>query len=88
LQNGYLLRNVQKKHYKQKEKEIQEWLSVTYPDIAEKARKEKAEIYWADETRIQNTSNYIKGYAPKGKTPTLPVAIKHIRINRLLAKLI
>jgi len=85
LQNGDLPRSVQKKHYKQNEKETQEWISVTYPGIAERAKKENAEIYWMDETGIQNTSNYVKGYARKGKTPTLPIATKHIRVNMIAA---
>jgi len=34
---------------------------------------------------VQNTSNYVKGYAPIGKTPTVPVATKHIRVNMISA---
>jgi len=34
---------------------------------------------------VQNTSNYVKGYAPKGKTPTVPVETKHIRVNMIAA---
>jgi transposase len=49
------------------------------------AEEENAEIYWIDETGVQNTSNYVKGYAPRGKTPTVPVATKHIRVNMICA---
>ena len=49
------------------------------------ADEENAEIYWIDETGVQNTSNYVKGYAPRGKTPTIPVATKHIRVNMICA---
>jgi transposase len=34
---------------------------------------------------VRNASNYIKGYAPKGKTPTLPVASHHIGVNMISA---
>ena len=42
-------------------------------------------IYWIDEVGVQNTSSYIKGYAPRGQTPTLPVASKYVRINMVSA---
>ena len=41
------------------------------PGITERAEKEDAEIFFGDETNIQNTANYARGYAPKGKTPVI-----------------
>ena len=49
------------------------------------AAEENAEIYWLDEVGVQNTSNYVKGYAPKGVTPIIPVETKHIRVNMISA---
>ena len=83
--SGISHRSVQKKHYKQKESEIREWLDVTYPKIVKLAAEENAEIWWLDEVGVQNTSNYVKGYAPRGKTPTIPVETKHIRVNMISA---
>jgi len=74
-----------KKHYKQCLEEIREWLEIEYPAIVRDAKTEKAEINWLDEVGIQNESNYVKGYALKGKTPKLPVASKHIRVNMISA---
>jgi transposase len=85
LPDGISLHSVQKKHYKQKKDEIREWLDVTYPAIVRLAAKEKAEIWWLDEVGVQNTSNYVKGYAPRGKTPVIPVETKHIRVNMISA---
>jgi transposase len=56
-----------------------------YPAIVSQAVEEKAEIWWIDETGIRNASNYIKGYAPKGKTPIIPVASAHIGVNMIAA---
>jgi transposase len=84
-QNGISHHNVQKKHYKQKAAEIKEWLEVRYPDIVEKANAENAEIWWLDEVGLQNTSNYVKGYSPRGVTPVVPVATKYIRVNMISA---
>jgi len=74
-----------KKHYKQDDKAVKEWLEVTYPEIVRLAAEENAEIWWLDETGVQNTSNYIKGYAPIGVTPVIPVATKYIRVNMVCA---
>jgi transposase len=75
----------EKKDYRQDPKAIAEWLEVTYPAIVKRAAEENAEIWWLDETGARNNSNYIKGYAPKGKTPTLPVASVHIGVNMISA---
>ncbi len=37
-----------------------------------RAKKEKAEIHWADETGISNQANYGCGFAPQGGTPVIP----------------
>jgi len=49
------------------------------------AAKENAEIWWLDETGARNSSNYIRGYAPRGITPTLPIASHHIGVNMISA---
>ena len=46
-----------------------------YPSIAARAKREKAAIYWGDETGICNQDqigpfdNSSGGYAPRGQTP-------------------
>jgi len=74
-----------KRSYKQNPVEIKAWLDEDYPKIKERAKKENAEIAWGDETGCQNETNYIKGYAPIGKTPVLPVGNEHIRVNMISA---
>ncbi len=51
---------------------IQTWMKREYPAIARRARKEKAEIHWSDETGISNQANYGRSFAPAGKTPVIP----------------
>jgi len=51
----------------------------------EQAEKENAEIWWLDETGARNASNCIKGYSPRGVTPTLPIASHHIGVNMICA---
>jgi transposase len=50
---------------------IEAWLKKIYPGIAARAKREKALIYWSDETGVCNQDQIGKGYAPKGQTPVL-----------------
>lgn len=48
---------------------IARWLDQEYPQIARRAKREKALIYWGDEAGIANQDQTGRGYAPKGQTP-------------------
>ena len=73
------------KNYKQNPEHIRKWLEEDYPKIKEQAKEENAEILWCDETGVQNQANYVKGFAPKGLTPTMPVGNPKLRINMISA---
>ena len=60
-------------------------MEETYPAIATKAKKEKAVIYWGDETGINNQEYYVRGFSPKGKTPVVPSFPKMEKINMISA---
>ena len=70
-----------KRSYKQDPKKIDKWLNEQYPAIKEQAKAENAEVHWLDETGMQNQTNYVKGYAPIGQTPTMPVNPSKIKVN-------
>ena len=50
---------------------IKAWLEAGYPEIAKRAKKEKAVIYWGDETGISNQDQIGRSWAPKGQTPVI-----------------
>ena len=54
------------------ESDVQGWLNNDYPEIARRAKAERAEIQWADETGLSNQANYGKSFALKGQTPVIP----------------
>jgi transposase len=58
-----------KKAYEQRPEAVQAWLANEYPAIEQRARAEKAEIHWGDETAVVNTDVRGRSYAPAGKTP-------------------
>jgi transposase len=82
---GFSAQRPIKRSYKQNPVEIEKWLKEEYPAIKERAKAENAEIAWGDETCCQNESNYVKGYAPIGQTPVLPVGNEHFRISMISA---
>jgi transposase len=57
--------------YEQNPKAVRKWLVEQYPAIAQRAKREKAEIHWGDETGLSNGYQYGRSYAPRGQTPTV-----------------
>ncbi len=55
--------------YEQSPVAVQAWLEGEYPGIAERARREGAEIHWGDETALANTDVRGRSFAPAGQTP-------------------
>ena len=82
---GFTVQRPVKRAYKQDEKKIDAWLNREFPGITERADKEDAEIFFGDETNIQNTANYARGYAPKGKTPVIKTEAQKLKIEMLSA---
>lgn len=70
---GFSPQRPKKQASEQDAKKIEKWLKEDYPKIVERAKKEKAEIHWADETGLNINTNYQRTYAQKGKTPTLKI---------------
>ena len=60
-------------------------MNEDYPLIKERAKKEKAEIYWGDETGVKNQCNHGRSYAPKGKTPIKKSMSKRFSVNMVSA---
>ncbi|MBN2641392.1 MAG: IS630 family transposase [Victivallales bacterium] len=58
-----------KRSYERNEQHVTHWLNNEYPAIAARAKQEKAEIHWGDETGIRSDNVNGRSYAPKGKTP-------------------
>ncbi len=72
-----------KRAYEQNPKAVAQWHETVYPQIQRKARQEKAEIQWGDETGIQNDAYHARGFAPKGKTPVVRINATKSRVNMI-----
>lgn len=82
---GFSVQRPAKRAYKQNPEQVNKWMEEEYPAIKELAEEEKGEIFWGDETGIQNASNYAKGYAPIGQTPVLRIEVTKFKINMMSA---
>jgi transposase len=57
--------------YERDETKVKEWLEKEYPRIKTRAKRQKADIFWGDETGLYTTDVRGRGYAPQGKTPVV-----------------
>lgn len=82
---GFSVQRPTKRAYKQDAEQVKDWVETEFPGISERAKAENAEIYFGDETGLQNTATCLRGYAPVGQTPVVRTESKHIKINMLSA---
>jgi transposase len=82
---GFTPQKPTKRAYEQDPKKLAQWLESDYPEISARAKEEKAEIHWGDETGIQSDAYNAKGFAPKGKAPVVRINAKKSRINMISA---
>jgi transposase len=80
---GFTPQKPVKRAYEQNPAKLQQWLDESYPEIAARAKKEKAEIHWGDETGVTNEAYNARGFAPKGKAPVVLLSAKRSSVNMI-----
>ena len=78
---GFTPQKPLRRAYEQNPKAVKKWLDEQYPAILKRAKAEKAQIHWGDETGLCNDSQHGRSYAPRGKTPAIRLPAKKERIN-------
>jgi len=68
---GFTPQRPLKRACEQRPAEVKQWLEQEYPKVREQARREKAEIWWGDETAVKPECHYRRSFPPKGKTPVV-----------------
>lgn len=66
---GFTPQKPLKRAYEQEAKTVETWLKQEYPAIERRAKQEKAEIAWGDESGLRSDAQVGRGYAPIGQTP-------------------
>ena len=82
---GFTPQKPVKRAYEQSSESVKKWLDTDYPVIASRAKEEKAEIHWGDETGIQTGANRVRGFAPKGETPVIRMVAKKSHVSMISA---
>jgi transposase len=71
--------------YERDDVQIAKWLDEQYPQIARRAKRNKALIYWGDESGLRSDDVRGRSYALKGKTPEIRATGKRFGVNMISA---
>jgi transposase len=71
--------------YERKPEAVKKWLNETFPQVRERAKAEKAEIYWGDETGLRSGDVRGRGFAPRGETPVINATAKYENLSMISA---
>lgn len=82
---GYTPQKPIKKAFEQKPAKVKKWLKEEFPAIKERAKKEKAIIYFGDETGMRSDHQAGRSYAPRGQTPVIKKTGKRFSLNMISA---
>jgi transposase len=82
---GYTPQRPIKRAQERSSYKLRQWLSETYPMIEARAKVEKAQIYWGDETAVVEDGHWIRGDAPGGQTPVLSASVKRYGLSMVSA---
>jgi transposase len=74
-----------RKAFEQKPEQVKQWLEKEFPAIKRRAAKEKAVIYFGDETGMRSDHQTGKSYSPKGVTPVIKSTGQRFSLNMISA---
>ena len=74
-----------KRAYQRDEKRVKEWTEAEFPEIKKLAKKEKAKIFFADESTVRSDYHSGTTWAPIGETPTVEKTGARFGINMISA---
>jgi transposase len=80
---GFTPQKPTRRAYEQNLKAVENWLQVEYPAIRERARTEKAVIYWGDEMGLRSDHQAGTSYGKRGKTPVVRNSGKRFSCNMI-----
>ncbi|MFV0606659.1 MAG: IS630 family transposase [Niabella sp.] len=82
---GYTPQKPIRKAFEQKPEQVKQWLEKEYPGIKKRAVREKAVIYFGDETGMRSDHQAGRSYAPKGETPIVRSTGQRFSLNMISA---
>ncbi len=82
---GYTPQKAARRAYERDDAAVQAWLAREYPTILMRAKREKAEICWGDETGVRSDESRHRGYAPRGQTPLIKIPARRKSLSLIAA---
>lgn len=82
---GYTPQKAARRAYERDEAAVKDWLSIEYPKIKARAKREDAEISWGDETGVRSDESRHRGYAPPGHTPIVKIPARRKSLSMIAA---
>ena len=82
---GYTPQKPISKAFEQKPERVKKWLEEEYPAIKKRAAKEKAILYFGDETGMRSDHQAGRSYAPAGETPVIKRTGQRFSLNMISA---
>src|SRR3712207_7643057 len=70
---GFTAQKPLRRAYEQDPAAVRRWLRRDYPAILARAKAESGVVFWGDETGLRSDDVRGRGYAPRGRTPTVRV---------------
>ena len=82
---GFTPQKPLRRAYEQDPAAVRRWLRREYPAIRVLARRERATLFWGDETGMRSDHQAGRSYGRRGRTPIIPGTGKRFRCNLLSA---
>ena len=82
---GFTPQRPVKRALEQRPEQIAQWLKESYPAVLVRAKAEGAVIFWGDETAVKEDANWVRGFAPRGKTPVLATPTRWDKLSMISA---
>lgn len=82
---GYTPQKAARRAYERDDAAVAAWLAEEYPKILRRAKREKAEICWGDETGVRSDESRHRGYAPRGRTPLIRIPARRKSLSLIAA---
>src|ERR687886_2444033 len=82
---GFTAQKPLRRAYEQRPTDVQRWLRQDYPAIVARAKRERAVIYWGDETGLRSDDVRGRSYAPQGRTPMVRVCRRRAGLSLISA---
>jgi transposase len=73
------------KAWQQNEQQVKKWLKTVFPKIKERAKKEGADIFFADEAGVRSDFHSGTTWSPKGQTPVVKATGARFSVNMISA---